>query len=37
MLFAAADKFMYIHMESDVKVVIIRMRGDPAMVISALR
>ena len=37
MFFAAADKFMDIHMESDVKVVIIRMRGVPAMDISALR
>ena len=36
MFFAAADKFMDIHMESDVKVVIIRMRGVPAMDISAL-
>ena len=37
MFFAAADKFMDIHMESDIKVVIIRMRGVPAMDISALR
>ena len=34
---AAADKFMEISMDADVKVVIIRMRGVPAMDISALR
>ena len=37
MFFAAADKFMEISMDADVKVVIIRMRGVPAMDISALR
>ena len=37
MFFAAADKFMDIHTDSETKVVIIRMRGVPAMDISALR
>jgi SulP family sulfate permease len=37
MFFAAADKFMEIHTDSGTKVVIIRMRGVPAMDISALR
>lgn len=37
MFFAAADKFMEIHTDAETKVVIIRMRGVPAMDISALR
>lgn len=37
MFFAAADKFMDISLESDVKVLIIRMRGVPAMDVTALR
>ena len=37
MFFAAADKFMEIHTDTETKVVIIRMRGVPAMDISALR
>ncbi|MDO5382549.1 MAG: SulP family inorganic anion transporter [Eubacteriales bacterium] len=37
MFFAAADKFMDINTESDIKVIILRMRGVPAMDISALR
>jgi SulP family sulfate permease len=37
MFFAAADKFMAIHTDSGTKAVIIRMRGVPAMDISALR
>ncbi len=37
MFFAAADKFMGISLESDVKVLVIRMRGVPAMDVTALR
>lgn len=37
MFFAAADKFMDISLEADVKVLIIRMRGVPAMDVTALR
>lgn len=37
MFFAAADKFMEISLEADVKVLIIRMRGVPAMDVTALR
>lgn len=37
MFFAAADKFMDIQTETGMKAVIIRMRGVPAMDISALR
>lgn len=37
MFFAAADKFMDISLESDVKVLVIRMRGVPAMDVTALR
>ncbi|MGN0328703.1 MAG: SulP family inorganic anion transporter [Lachnospira sp.] len=37
MFFAAADKFMDINTESDIKVIVLRMRGVPAMDISALR
>lgn len=37
MFFAAADKFMDISLEQDIKVIIIRMRGVPAMDVTALR
>ncbi len=37
MFFAAADKFMEISLEADIKVLIIRMRGVPAMDVTALR
>lgn len=37
MFFAAADKFMGISMEPGIKVIIIRMRGVPAMDVTALR
>lgn len=37
MFFAAADKFMDISLEKDIKVIIIRMRGVPAMDVTALR
>ncbi len=37
MFFAAADKFMEISAETGIKVVIIRMRGVPAMDVTALR
>lgn len=37
MFFAAADKFMEISLESGVKVLIIRMRGVPAMDVTALK
>ena len=37
MFFAASDKFMEIHADTDVKVIIIRMRSVPAIDISALR
>ncbi len=37
MFFAAADKFLNINITSDVKVLIIRMRGVPAMDVTALR
>lgn len=37
MFFAAADKFMDIHTETGAKVIIIRMRGVPAMDVTALR
>jgi len=37
MFFAAADKFMDISLESDIKVLVIRMRGVPAMDVTALR
>lgn len=37
MFFAAADKFMDIHTEKNIDVVIIRMRAVPAMDISAFR
>lgn len=37
MFFAAADKFMEISLDQDIKVLIIRMRGVPAMDITALR
>lgn len=36
LFFGAADQFMNISLESDVKVVILRMRGVPAMDINAL-
>ncbi len=37
MFFAAADKFMEISAETGIRVVIIRMRGVPAMDVTALR
>lgn len=37
MFFAAADKFLEISAEPGIKVVIIRMRGVPAMDVTALR
>mgnify|MGYP002856600817 CR=1 FL=1 len=37
MFFAAADKFVDIEMTADVKVLIIRMRGVPAIDVTALR
>lgn len=37
MFFAAADKFMDIELKSHIKVLIIRMRGVPAMDVTALR
>ncbi|MGN0317839.1 MAG: SulP family inorganic anion transporter [Lachnospira sp.] len=37
MFFAAADKCMNIQLDSSVKVVVIRMRGVPAMDVTALR
>lgn len=37
MFFAAADKFMDIELKSYIKVLIIRMRGVPAMDVTALR
>lgn len=37
MFFAAADKFMEIHTDAGLKAVIIRMRGVPAMDVTALR
>ena len=37
MFFAAADKFMEISAQTGIKVVIIRMRGVPAMDVTALR
>ena len=37
MFFAAADKFVDINLGSDVKVLVIRMRGVPAMDVTALR
>ena len=37
MFFAAADKFMEISLEAGVKVLIIRMRGVPAMDVTALK
>jgi SulP family sulfate permease len=37
MFFAAADKFMEISADPGIKVVIIRMRGVPAMDVTALR
>ena len=37
MFFAAADKFMEISVETGIRVVIIRMRGVPAMDVTALR
>lgn len=37
MFFAAADKFVNIELASDVKVLVLRMRGVPAMDVTALR